>query len=181
MKKISLFFGVGILSAILTGSITLVARAETTPQAIANTIDTTFKNVVDTSKTNAAKNGGMRNELVVNHSFDLQTKEKNLADQLSVNLSSLENIQSRIAAKTDEVAADGTDVDTVTVWLASSTIDMDTAQNNLSIFASSTLSTSTAPVGIVEARKLADNAIDAVNATHDDLQSALAVLTEILQ
>ncbi len=152
-------------------------------QTLSGSIGSTFKNAVDAGKENGAQNSALRNQLVTDHSSDIQNKEKTLVDQLNLALLNLENIQTRIATKTAETAASGTDTSSVNLWLASSSADIIIAQNNIALFASSTIAASSAyqsQTVLAKARKLADDAIGAVNLAHNDLQSALDVLTNIL-
>jgi hypothetical protein len=50
------------------------------------------------------------------------------------------------------------------------------AQSNISLFASSISATSTVPVGIIQARQLAHEAINSIDIARTDLQSALDAL-----
>jgi len=191
IKKTSITSGIFTASLFVVALLPLTntAHAQTPPiisQLIPSSIGSTFKDAFNTKKETAAKNSVLRNQLVVDHSSDLQDKETAFVDQLNATLLNLENIQTRIAAKTAETAAAGTDTYAVDSWLATSSDDIIIAHNDISIFAESVSSTSEVSAifgnksNIIQARKLANDAIDAVNTAHDDLQSALDALTAIL-
>jgi hypothetical protein len=168
--------GIGMLLAAVLTLNTGIVHAQTS-------IGSTFQNAVSSTKATANKNSLLRNQLITDQSSDVQDKEKTLADELGQNLLSLENIQTRIAAKTAESAASGIDTTAVNTWLATSSDDIVNAQNEVSAFTAYVIATSSdseSQAQINHARKLADSAINAVNSTHEDLQSALDALTAIL-
>jgi len=177
MKALTIF---AVITAVIIASNAGTANAQT---VASNTISSTIKNAVSATKENAAKNSALRNQLVTESSNAVFTKEKALVDQLTESLLDLENIQTRIAAKTAETAASGTDTILVSAWLATSSADIILAQNDIAAFASSTPVSSSSPLfpaDIAESRKLANAAIADLNTAHDDLQSALDALTNIL-
>ena len=143
--------------------------------AIATTAHAQTGNIVDSTLKNAAKNSALRNQLITDHSNDLQNKQQALADQLDLTLLNLKNIQTRIAAKTAEVAASGSDTSLVDAWLATSSSDIIASDDDIAQFRSSIRS-----ADIATARTYADAAISSVNTARDDLQSALDALTAIL-
>jgi hypothetical protein len=173
IKKMSSFVFVSVLCAFLSAPI---AHAQIVPRAVTNIIGSAIQNVVDTTKENAQKNSTTRNDLIVNGQSDIQAKENDLADQLDSALSDLQNIQTRMEAKTAEIAASGTDTSSLGILLVVSENDIVTAQSSVSLFTSSVSATSTIPVGIVQARQLAHEAIDSIDTARADLQSALDAL-----
>jgi hypothetical protein len=156
-------------------STTGIVHAQIASTSQVNSISSTLKSAVNTTKENAAKNSALRNQLVAESPDSVQSKEKNLVDQLNLTLLNLENIQTRIAAKAAEAEASGTDVTLTSLWLATSSSDIITAQNSILTFASSKKTENTIVV-----RKFADAAIEDVNNVHDDLQSALNALMGVL-
>jgi hypothetical protein len=174
--KFSKYIGKIAIAGLILSGVVNTAHAQTA-------IGSTFKNAVNNVKQNAADNAVTRNQLLADQETMLQIKEKGLSDELNTNILVLENVQTRIAAGAAEAEASGTDMTTVNAWLATSTADIQIAQQNVSAFSSSTMSTSSdslGQVGIMQARKLAEKAITSVNTAHDDLQSALNALAALI-